>query len=127
MGIFDRQMALVSGGTKLEISVATYPGGTEFARAKRTHSTARERVRWITPALAALYCSRRQYISISLYVSARMQRLGAKEGAVKERPVRCEEGRAGMAQHMTTRLTADCNCGIFAMCPLILAVAINEP
>ena len=56
-----------------------------------------------------------------------VQSLGAKEGAVKERPVRCEEGRAGMAQHMTTRLTADCNCGIFAMCPLILAVAINEP
>ena len=61
MGIFDRQMALVSGGTKLEISVATYPGETELARAKRTHSTASERVRWMTPAFAALYCRWSQY------------------------------------------------------------------
>lgn len=67
-------MFLVSSGTKLEISVAMYPGETVLARAKRTHSTERdlpevgvslihENVglwciqRWTTPDLAALYAA----------------------------------------------------------------------
>jgi hypothetical protein len=42
MGILSRQIFLVSSSTKLEISVAMYPGETVFARAKRTHSTERD-------------------------------------------------------------------------------------
>lgn len=42
MGILSRQIFLVSSSTKLEISVAMYPGETVFARAKRIHSTERD-------------------------------------------------------------------------------------
>lgn len=40
MGILSFQIPLVSLETKDEISVLMYPGDTEFARAKPTHSTA---------------------------------------------------------------------------------------
>lgn len=40
MGILSFQTFFVSSSTKLEISVAIYPGETEFARANLTHSTA---------------------------------------------------------------------------------------